>query len=209
MSQIDFNVYFPVNFFSKRINEPFHRYLLCEIFDITPELCHYGDPNKGEPDLLLDGQWIELTLASNADKTMNYVNDIRTHKLTSDEIQETSIKVISAACKKKSEKKYSVKNTSLSVLLILPVYVWVAKYYSNIPDLIPKTRLGEMLFNLKREYIDSGRFDEIIIHMPGFAYDWFSLSVKSQSMLQKTTLSDEQIKSQKYPYVYKREQNSF
>lgn len=206
MNKVDFNYYFPENFFKKEVNESFQLFLLNRsLGPFKEEEIVWGKAEKKEPDLILKDIPIELTLASTAEETTTYINDIKKHTFQTDNIEDLSIKCVEVVCKKKARKKYLTSNNMLSVLLTIPVLVWCIPLYSKIPALMPPTRFSELLKNIKNRYIDAGIFNDILIHMPGFAYDWFSFSCKEENLLKHCYLSDDEIYSNKWPYVIKRD----
>ena len=204
MKQIDFDCFFPVDFFNKKVNEPFNIYLIKSCLGKSDnfDVC-FGDPNKKEPDLLIDGHAYELTLASDKNKSTSYIKQIKDHTLSADNIEDLSIECIKDACYKKSEKNYVTSDNSLSIILTIPVYVWTMKTYAHLSDLLPQTKLPLLLHDLKTQYIDGGCFKEILLHMPGFAYDWISYSCLEEKQIKHTTLTNNEIAERQLPYVIK------
>ena len=204
MKKVDFNYFFPKDFFKKETNEKFQLFLLDNCFGhFCEKEIIWGNADAKEPDLIIGNMPFELTLASTEEETTTYIKDIRDHMLKTNNIEELSIKCINEACNKKSNKDYSTKDNTVSILLTMPVFVWCMPYYSNIPDLLPPTKFPELLKNIKNTYIDNGKFKDVLIHMPGFAYDWFSFSCKEGYLIQHRLLDDEEIHSNKLPYVIK------
>ena len=204
MNKVSFDYFFPKDFFKKEINERFQLYLLKNCFDLFCEKkIIWGNANQKEPDLIIDNMPFELTLASTEKETTTYIKDIKDHKLKTNNIEELSIQCINNACKKKSNKNYSTVNNTISVLLTIPVFVWCMRYYSNIPDLLPPTNFSELLKSIKNTYIDNEKFKDVLLHMPGFAYDWFSFSCKECDLVRHHSLTVEEIRNNKVPYVIK------
>jgi len=204
MRRVDFNYFFPKDFFKKEINEPFHLYLLKNCIEaFRDDKVVWGNANLKEPDLIIDNKPFELTLASTEEETSTYIRDIKNHTLKTDNIEDLSIKCIIEACNKKSSKGYSTADNTVSILLTIPVFVWCMPLYSNIPDLLPPTKFPELLHDVKNNYIDCGKFKDVFIHMPGFAYDWFSFSCNEGKLIHRHSLNDDEIHSNKLPYVNK------
>lgn len=205
MNRVNFEYFFPKDFFKKEVNEKFQLFLLDGCFGpFKNQEIHWGNANNKEPDLIISGKPFELTLASTEEETSTYIRDIKSHTLTSDNIENLSIECINQACIKKSNKDYSTVDNTVSILLTIPVFVWCMPLYSNISDLLPPTRFPELINRIKNTYIDTGKFKNVLIHMPGFAYDWFSFSCKENRLLKKRCLYDKEICSNMLPYVIKR-----
>lgn len=204
MNRVDFNYFFPKDFFKKEINEPFQFLLLKSCIEsFNEEEIKWGNANIQEPDLIIGGRPFELTLASTEEETTTYIKEIKEHTLQTDNIENLSIKCINEACDKKSKKNYLTTDNTVSVLLTIPVFVWCMPLYSNLPDLLPLTKFPGLLLDIKTKYIDSGKFKDVLIHMPGFAYDWFSFSCKEGKLINHRLLNDEEIHSHRLPYVIK------
>lgn len=202
MNNIDFNYYFPKDFFSKEVNEPIQAFLIAKAFGVTGDYTK-GDPNKGEPDVLIGDTWFEMTLACDLDHSIEYINSIRTQSFVTSNLEDVSIKCIKDSCFKKAQKHYLCKNKKLNILLTIPVYHWTWKAYSNLPDIVPKNRLDQLFLFIKEKYINSGPFDDVIITIPGFCYDWILFSALNQKLIKRIQLSDYEIASKKFPYVIK------
>ena len=202
MKSINFNYYFPKDFFLKKVNEPIQAIFLSKVLGCSNAYIE-GDPNKGEPDIYINGKWFELTLASDSDNSINYINSIRTNNLSTNQLESVSIDCIKDACTKKSQKRYSCSKKSLNVLLTIPIYHWTWIAYSNTPELVPKTKFDELLCFIKMNYIDNGIFDDVFITMPGFCYDWLIFSSLTGKLTKHIKLNDSEISSSQYPYVVK------
>ncbi len=205
MNRVNFEYFFPKDFFKTEVHERFQLFLLDSCFGpFNNQEIRWGNPNNREPDLIISGRPFELTLASTEEEPSTYILDIKNHTLTSDNIENLSIECIKQACIKKSNKNYSTADNTVSILLMIPVFVWCMPLYSNVSDLLPSTRFSELICNIKNTYIDSGKFKDVLIHMPGFAYDWFSFTCKENRLLKKRCLNDKDIYGKELPYVIKR-----
>lgn len=204
MKKINFDYFFPKDFFKKEINEKFQLFLLNNcIGPFVDEEITWGNADLKQPDLILRDIPIELTLASTEEETTTYIKDIKNHTLQTNNIEELSIKCISNACTKKSKKDYVTSDNIVSILLTIPVFVWCMPYYSNVPELLPPTKFPELLHNIADVYIDNGKFKDVLIHMPGFAYDWLSFSCKERKLIQHRCLNNAEILNKQLPYVCK------
>lgn len=201
MNRIDFDYFFPPDFFKKDVNEKIQTDFLLRALKAE----HYskGDPLKDEPDICIDGKYIELTLASDKNKSIDYINKIRLGTFSANKLEDISISCIEDACFKKSQKKYFCNHKRLNVLLTIPIYFWTWKAYSNIPELVPNSKLDYLMSKIKNDYIDNRIFDDVYIMMPGFRYDWLVYSCKDNLLLNHIFLNDLEIKSHKYPYIIK------
>ena len=169
------------------------RSMVADHLGFCPECYGIYEPGKDE-----NGNSVKLLRKGKA-----YIDLAADHMLKTNNIEELSIKCINEACNKKSNKDYSTEDNTVSILLTMPVFVWCMPYYSNIPDLLPPTKFPKLLNNIKNTYIDNGKFKDVLIHMPGFAYDWFSFSCKEGYLIQHRLLDDEEIHSNKLPYIIK------
>ena len=88
-------------------------------------------------------------------------------------------------------------------MLTIPIYFWTWKAYSNIPELVPNSKLDYLMSKIKNDYIDNRIFGDVYIMMPGFRYDWLVYSCKDNLLLNHIFLNDLEIKSHKYPYIIK------
>ncbi len=201
MNRIDFDYFFPKDFFKKDVNEKIQADFLLRALKAE----HYskGDPLKDEPDICIDGKYIELTLASDKNKSIDYINKIRTGTFSTDKLEDISISCIEDACFKKSQKKYFCNHKRLNVLLTIPIYIWIRKAYSNIPEFVFNSKLDFLMSKIKNDYIDKRIFDDVYIMMPGFCYDWLVYSCKDNLLLNHILLNNLEIESRKYPYVNK------
>ncbi len=201
---INFNVFFPKNFFDKGTNEKFQLFLIGKIIDsFNEDDVEWGNPRKNEPDLIINNVPFELTLASTVEDTSTFIKKIIEYTLKSNNVEELLIECIIEACNKKTRKQYCTVDNTLSILLVMPVYIWCAPLYSSIPELLPPNKLPKLLFDIKTQYIDNGKFKDVLIHMPGFSYDWFSCSCKDCRIINWVQLDDDQISSGNYPYIVK------
>lgn len=202
MTQIDFTMTFPDNFFDKAVNEKFNKTLVIRCLGALEKDVRDGDPQKYEPDLILSqNKGVEFTLASDSKKTENYIKSIKDHTLSVENIEKISIECIQKACKQKAEKHYVTDETILSIILTVPVFVWAAPSYSECKDLLPPTFLPGLLQEVNKNYIQNRVFDDVLIHMPGFAYDWISYSCKETREIQHWLLYDNEIRRKIYPYA--------
>lgn len=102
MNRIDFDYFFPPDFFKKDVNEKIQTDFLLRALKAE----HYskGDPLKDEPDICIDGKYIELTLASDKNKSIDYINKIRLGTFSANKLEDISISCIEDACFKKAKK---------------------------------------------------------------------------------------------------------
>ena len=82
MKKVNFDYFFPKDFFKKEINEKFQLFLLNNcIGPFVDEEITRGNADLKQPDLILRDIPVELTLASTEEETTTYIKDIKDHTL--------------------------------------------------------------------------------------------------------------------------------
>ena len=175
-----YEMFIPANLFesaSKKnkyesLSERIVKAILINVLKISENEIVRGNPNLFEPDYVYKSQGYEVTLA-HADEKIKQMKGIAPINSGVDKQEETLIKEIENAIKRKAEKKYSVK-TTLTVFNLFPDTFWETdfikpKYYrlENIQDHILadlwNTKRNDFFNKIFKNYISNGLFDDIFI----------------------------------------------
>lgn len=195
---IGFYSYTPKNFYNKNCNEEFMQYIMSRT--LLKDGWKRGDPNKFEPDYFCDGVPFEFTMASTGEKGDTYVRKIKNAEYASDDVEKDAMDCILKSVEKKAKKKYAVGQVNLCILCLLNLYDWMSVEYGSVLVTGNELRREKFLDNLKAQYINSKRFDNIFILIPGLAAEWWVFDVQkgAKSYVQ---LSDKEIFEGKMPYT--------
>ena len=167
--------FFPENFFSKEVNEPFIKDILEESLDIHE--WRQGNPNVFEPDYFADNILFEFTLASDSKKKNNFIQKMMQGTYESVNIESDVFAYIEERIADKATRKYSVGGICLCVLCLLDLFNWVSDEYGSVFHVLtdyPRKQFFEMI---KRKYINTGIFNNIYIAIPDMCGKWWTFDV--------------------------------
>lgn len=193
--------YFPENFAHKSVSEPFIAYIMSRYLGIGIEMWKQGDPDKFEPDYLVDKNGFEFTIASDRGKN-NLIRKLQTVTYSSDNVTKDVWDCIQESLESKMKKNYSVPNVSVCILCLIHFNEnFMQSDGSMSVDLF--RLFHDQIFNvLKQEYVDKGKLDNLFILFPFSNETWWVMDVNERSV-NSVCLSEAEIKSGQYPFFSK------
>ena len=193
--------FFPKDFPSKSVNEPFIQKIMAAAFPGKEWV--KGDPDKKEPDYFCDGVPFEFTIASDSKKKNSFVQKLFWKKYSSEDIERDVFNYILERVQDKASKEYSVSGVYLCVLCLLDLSKWVLDYYGSYTyDMFDYPR-DQFFEELREEYIKTGIFKNIFIIFPDPCVTWWIYDVLTEARF-RYALTDEEIKSGTMPFsIYK------
>ena len=163
--------FFPENFFSKDVNEPFIKEMLETI--LPKGVWRKGNPNIYEPDYFYNNIPFEFTIAS--DK--HFIENLRFKSYETQNQEDDVFKYIETSIKKKVKKKYSTDNVHLCILCLLDMTSWILEDCSQGAFLLVINRKNDFFSLLKEKYISTGKFSNIFLLFPDMFGSWWVLDV--------------------------------
>ena len=199
LSDLSFTVteYFPKDFFRNSVNEPFIQEIMSTVLE--RDNWRAGKPELFEPDYFCNNVPFEFTLASNSKKKNNFIQRIQTGMYSTDDAENDVISYILERIADKATRHYSVPGVHLCVLCILDLFDWVSDEYGSVTHDLVDWRRKALFKKIKEEYINTKKFANVFLIFPDFCARWWVWDVLSDAK-QLVQLSDEQIKSGRYPY---------
>ncbi len=190
--------FLPDDFFNKRINEPFIRFIMEHILEESE--WQPGNPDKGEPDYFCNGIPIEFTLVADTKKTDSFVMRMKQGHFESHDVETEVFNYIAERIADKATKNYSVGNVHLCMLCMLDMFGWVAGEYGSVFHELLDYKRKEFFKYLKEYYIDTGKFSNVFILFPDMCAKWWMFDVKTDVKV-SYQLSDDEIKYHKLPFI--------
>lgn len=194
---ITVSAFFPENFFSKSVNEPFMQNIMSIVLQRTNWVP--GNPDMFEPDYLCDGIPFEFTIASNRKRKNNYIQRFRSGTYESEDVEQDVFHYIQESINQKMGKQYSCPNVHLCVLCLMNLTDWVLDEYGSITQhLLDYPR--EIFFEkIKHDCIESGKFNNVFIIFPDVEATWWVWDVLT-NIKSCIRLTPEDMMSGKYPF---------
>lgn len=189
--------FYPENFKSKSVNEPFIQKIMASVLPDGEWIP--GDASKSEPDYFCNGTPFEFTLASNSKKKGNFIQRYFGGTFSSEDVEQDVCSYIYERIKDKASKHYSVEGVHLCVLCLLDLSRWVSDYYGSFAHDIVDWQRQEFFIKLRDEFIKTGLFANIFIIFPDPCVTWWVYDVLSEGRANRS-LTDAEIKSGIIPF---------
>lgn len=194
--------YYPKNFFSKTVNEPFIKSTMESV--LGKSVWRQGNPDKQEPDYFCNGVPFEFTIASDTRRKNNLVQHLIRRDYQSDDLQKDVFSFIEERIADKATKKYTVRNIHLCVLCLLEMFDWVSDYYGSYTHEEVDYSRQEFFEHLQNLYIRSRIFTNIFIIFPDMAAKWWVFDVKTNHRRFRQ-LSEQELQNRMVPFVLTKE----
>ncbi len=194
--------YSPKNFRDTKVNESFIQKIMENVLGESEWIP--GDPNLFQPDYFCKGIPFEFTIASDKKKKNNFIEKLYQARYSSDDVESDVIEQISTAIEKKAKKHYATANVHLCVLCLLDLTIWVEDQYGLITYDLVSYRRTEFFKAINDNYISSGKFANVFLIFPDMDARWWVWDMLSGHRAE-IILSDEDILSERYPYIITKE----
>lgn len=191
--------FLPPNFFNKSVNEKIHIEMLKRF--LQKPLTKLGNPDKFEPDTFFGDTLIELTLACNRGTTNSFLYQLKAGQYSSQKLEKDIVSFIYQSALSKSKKHYSTKNKVVSIFVTISVFDWFIDAYGSVSSFPFQGPRKDLFRRLTDEFINPGIFNDVLIIMPGYSYDWFCWSVLNDTRT-SFMMTDDLIKNKTFPYVF-------
>ena len=175
--RIRYQLYLPPDFLNKEVNEA----IIFHIMNLSQQYHTYrrGDPNRKEPDFIVDGQGLEVTFASfKYYSAATFINDFCDGIYSVQDARSNHTQFIFNALDRKAKKNYSVQPVSLAILCMLELFDWVDNC-GILPTKLGKTEKTAALSAIKNDYLESGIFGNVYLLLPSLHREWFVYDVKN------------------------------
>ena len=188
--------YFPANFFSKKVNEPFIKNIMNVALKLPDGTWREGNSDIFEPDYFYNNIPLEFTIAS--DK--HFIERLRFGSFSTENKEQSAIKQITTSIEKKTEKKYSVTPVYLCVLCLLDMTSWVLDEYGSCTYFLLDGTRENFFKEIKTKYVDTGIFKDIFLIFPDMTSSWWVWSI-DEDQRTEILLTVDNIKNKDVPYV--------
>jgi hypothetical protein len=176
MTAVQYRMHLPDDFLQKEVNERCVCELLCRA--IPTQQVRRGDPKLREPDYLLDGVGVEVTLATEGKHPPNFLGEYCDGAYGITEAQNAMTMPILAALERKSRKEYRSRPVRVAVLCMLELFGWTGDVFGDTVQDLPY-REREAFFSIVRmRYIETGIFSDVLLLVPTLERAWAVFSLE-------------------------------
>lgn len=193
--------YFPDKFADKSVSEPFIAFLMSKYLAVSLDKWQQGNPNKFEPDYVVNNQFFEFTIASDR-KKVNLIQKLQRVTYSSTNIIKDSWNCIQESLEAKMKKNYSVDNVSVCILCLLDFNECFMQSDGSMSIQLFRANHRGIYDEIKSEVIDKGIFYNVYVIFPFSNETWWIMDIVKDDV-NPIALTDKEIKTGNYPFYSK------